>query len=104
MTGEGRQRLDKWLWFVRMARTRTLCQKLVTSGRVRVNREKEVSPSRSVKVGDVLTVALDSGVRVLKIAAPGERRGGPPEARLLYEDLSPPPELQLAKERTGGRP
>ena len=69
---------------------------------MRVNREKNDSASRSVKVGDVLTVALDSGVRVLRIAASGERRGPAAEARLLYEDLSPPPPAveAAAKRRT----
>ena len=87
----GRQRIDKWLWFARVAKTRTLAQKLAVSGRVRINREKNDSPSRAVKVGDTLTIALDYGVRVLRVVAPGDRRRPPVEARLLYEDLSPPP-------------
>jgi len=86
-----RLRIDKWLWFARLAKTRTLAQKLAISGRVRVNREKTQNAARLVKVGDVLTVALESGVRVLRIAAIGTRRGPAAEARLLYEDLSPPP-------------
>ena len=104
MTGEARQRIDKWLWFARVAKTRTIAQKLAISGRVRVNREKNASASRAVKVGDVLTIAFDSGVRILRIALTGERRGPASEARLLYEDLSPPP-LPRAEERVrdGGR-
>jgi ribosome-associated heat shock protein Hsp15 len=90
MTGADRQRIDKWLWFARLAKTRTAAQKLAISGRVRVNREKNESASRAVKVGDVLTVALESGVRILRIASSGERRGRAAEARLLYEDLTPP--------------
>ena len=89
MTGEGRQRIDKWLWFARLTKTRTLAQKLVVSGRVRVNREKVEAASQMVKAGDVLTVAGDRGVRVLRVVAPGARRGPAPEAQLLYEDLSP---------------
>jgi ribosome-associated heat shock protein Hsp15 len=96
MSAEGRQRIDKWLWFARLAKSRTIAQKLAVSGRVRVNRDKNDSASRQVKVGDVLTIALESGVRVLRIAATGERRGPAPEARLLYEDLSPPPERGTA--------
>jgi ribosome-associated heat shock protein Hsp15 len=90
MAGDGRQRIDKWLWCARLTKTRTLAQKLAISGRVRINREKNDSASQSVKIGDVLTIAFDSGVRVLKIAQPGDRRGPAAEARLLYEDLSPP--------------
>lgn len=104
-TGAG-LRIDKWLWFARLAKTRTLAQKLAVSGRVRVNREKSASASRAVHVGDVLTVALDSGVRVLRIVALGERRGPAVEARLLYTDLAAPePRVpQAPVERPGRRP
>jgi ribosome-associated heat shock protein Hsp15 len=88
MAGEGRQRIDKWLWFARLTKTRTLAQKLALSGRVRVNREKVEAASQLVKAGDVLTIASDRGVRVLKVASPGTRRGPAPEAQLLYEDLT----------------
>lgn len=91
MSAEGSQRIDKWLWFARVAKTRTLAQKLAVSGRVRVNREKNDSASHPLRAGDTLTISLDSGVRVYRVLAPGVRRGPPAEARLLYEDLSPPP-------------
>jgi ribosome-associated heat shock protein Hsp15 len=106
-TADGdRRRIDKWLWFARLARTRTAAQKLAVSGRVRVNREKNDSASRTVRVDDVLTVALDSGVRVLRIVALGDRRGPASEAQLLYEDLAPPePTVRPAQtERSGPRP
>jgi ribosome-associated heat shock protein Hsp15 len=76
------------------------------SGRVRVNRDKNESNSRSVRPGDVLTIAAEAGVRVLKVVSPGLRRGPPTEARLLYEDLSPPaPTVPLAeRDRGAGRP
>lgn len=100
-----RLRIDKWLWFARLAKTRTLAQKLATSGRVRVNREKNDNAARPVKVGDVLTIALDSGVRVLRISAMADRRGPAAEARLLYQDLAPPvPAGSLVKMAGNGRP
>jgi len=104
---DDRLRIDKWLWYARLARTRTLAQKLAVSGRVRVNRQKNDSSARQLRIGDVLTIALDSGVRVLKVAATGNRRGPASEARLLYEDLSPPlpPRPREAGPRSaGGRP
>ncbi len=103
---DDRRRIDKWLWFARLARTRTAAQKLAVSGRVRVNREKNDSASRMVRVGNVLTVALDSGVRVLRIVALGDRRGPASEACLLYEDLAPPePGSRPAQtQRPGPRP
>ncbi|MFP1630865.1 RNA-binding S4 domain-containing protein [Zhengella sp. ZM62] len=89
--GGGRQRLDKWLFFARIVKSRSLAAKLVQSGRVRVNRDKTESAAKAVRPGDVLTVTLEGRVLVLKIVAPGARRGPYEEARLLYEDLSPPP-------------
>lgn len=105
MIAEDRRRIDKWLWYARLARTRTAAQGLAVSGRVRVNSEKNQSASRALKTGDVLTVALDSGVRVLRVLLLGDRRGPATEARLLYEDLSPPPaEAEPPPPRTGPRP
>jgi ribosome-associated heat shock protein Hsp15 len=101
---ESRQRLDKWLWFARMARTRTLAQKLVLAGRVRVNRSKTGDPSDPVRLDDVLTIALESGVRVLRVRDLGSRRGPPAEARLLYIDLAPPAEKPVDPPRVGARP
>ena len=89
MTEGARQRLDKWLWFARLAKTRTAAQKLAVSGRVRLNRTRADSAAQLVKPGDVLTIALEAGVRVLRIVSPGGRRGPPGEARLLYEELTP---------------
>ena len=98
-----RQRIDKWLWFARLAKTRTLAQKLAVSGRVRVNRERNDSASRLLKIGDTLTIALERDVRVLRVVSPGIRRGPATEARLLYEDLSPPPPVREPGVATGGR-
>lgn len=91
MADADRQRIDKWLWFARVVKTRTLAQKLVTGGNVRINRERQDTASQPVRVGDTLTISLPSGVRVLRVLAAGERRGPSAEARTLFEDLSPPP-------------
>lgn len=90
MAGEGRQRIDKWLFFARVAKSRTLASKLVQAGQVRVNREKIDQASHPLAVGDVLTIALDRRVLVYRVLAPGIRRGPYEEARTLYEDLSEP--------------
>jgi len=86
------QRLDKWLWFARFARTRSLASRLVEDGKVRVNREKILKPAQSVRPGDVITAAVGGRVRVVKITEPGARRGPAEEARELYEDMTPPVE------------
>ncbi|WP_082529364.1 RNA-binding S4 domain-containing protein [Aurantimonas sp. Leaf443] len=87
---ESGQRIDKWLFFARVVKSRSLAQKLVTAGAARINRDKTDNPARAVRPGDVLTITLRGGVRILKVLAPGERRGPAPEAALLYEDLRPP--------------
>jgi ribosome-associated heat shock protein Hsp15 len=78
------QRLDKWLWFARVVKSRTSAAQLVESGKVRVNRARVVKPSHTLREGDVLTIALRGEVRVMEVLALGERRGPPQEARLLY--------------------
>ena len=84
---EDRQRLDKWLWFARFAKTRTLAAKLVADGSVRVNGARVETPAKLVGPGDVLTVAAQHVTAVVRGVAPGERRGPAPEARLLYQEL-----------------
>jgi len=85
----GTQRIDKWLWFARILKSRTMAAQLVTEGKVRVNRVKATKPSQTVRVGDVLTVSLRGRIDILRVLAPGERRGPPEEASRLYEVLSP---------------
>ena len=82
-----RQRLDKWLWHARVVKARTSAAELVESGHVRINGVREKSPGHAVKEGDVVTIALDRAVRVLKVAGFSERRGDATAARVLYEDL-----------------
>jgi ribosome-associated heat shock protein Hsp15 len=82
------QRIDKWLWFARIAKTRTLAAELVVAGKVRLNRVRVGKPSQIVRAGDVLTVAAGRSVRLLKVLGLGERRGPPPSARALYEELT----------------
>lgn len=91
MAAEGRQRIDKWLFFARVVKSRSLAAKLVTAGRVRINRDKAAQASDFVKSGDVLTITLDRRVLVWKVLDTGTRRGPAPEAQALYEDLSPKP-------------
>ena len=87
MPGEERQRIDKWLFFARVVKSRSLAAKLVQAGRVRINREKAEQAAHPVKAGDVLTITLDRRVLVYRVAAAGTRRGPAEEARLLYEDI-----------------
>ena len=84
------QRLDKWLWFARFFRSRSLATKVCTSTRLRVNSVPISKAHHAIRVGDVLTFPLGPYIRVIKVLGLGSRRGPAPEARLLYEDLDPP--------------
>lgn len=84
------QRVDQWLFFARIVKTRTLGATLVSDGKVRLNRERFEKPATTVRPGDVLTINLPDTVRVLKVLGSGNRRGPAPEAQTLYEDLNPP--------------
>jgi ribosome-associated heat shock protein Hsp15 len=82
-----KQRLDKWLWHARVVKARTSAAALVESGHVRINGVRETSPGHAVKPGDVITIGLDRGVRLMKVIGFSERRGDATAARVLYEDL-----------------
>jgi ribosome-associated heat shock protein Hsp15 len=105
-----RQRIDKWLWHARVVRTRSAATLLVDEGHVRLNGTRVAANSQPVRAGDVITVALDRTVRILKVQGFAERRGDAQAARPLYEDLTPPPsaagrEPPLAQREPGsGRP
>ena len=110
MTEEILLRLDKWLWYARFCKSRTLAAKLCASGRIHLDGAIVQKPHHQVRAGNVLTFPLGPHVRVIKILALGSRRGPAPEARQLYEDLQPP-DLSAAREpplapraRGSGRP
>jgi ribosome-associated heat shock protein Hsp15 len=86
-----RQRIDKWLWHARVVRTRSAAAALATAGHVRINSVRVDAPSRAVRAGDVVTVALDRAVRVLKVLGFAERRGSADDARRLCETIEPVP-------------
>lgn len=84
-----RQRIDKWLFFARISKSRTLAQERVSGGHVRVNGRIVRQSSHLILPGDRLEVALQKRDIVLVVVAAGDRRGPYEEARLLYEDLTP---------------
>lgn len=103
-----RIRLDKWLWYARQVKTRTLAQKIISGGRVRINGDKTTSSKKLVGPNDVLTLTLPRDIKILKIEACGTKRGSFSIAQLLYEDLSPakevrPKETKLETEPIAGK-
>jgi ribosome-associated heat shock protein Hsp15 len=84
-----RQRIDKWLWHARVVRTRPAAAALANGGQVRLNGERIDAASRLVRTGDVVTVALDRTVRVMRVTGFAERRGSADRTHGLYEEIGP---------------
>jgi ribosome-associated heat shock protein Hsp15 len=85
-----KERLDKFLFFSRAVKSRTLAQKIIETGAIRVNSERVTAPDRKVGAGDVLTMQLHGRIAIWRILDAGSRRGPASEAQSLYEDISPP--------------
>jgi ribosome-associated heat shock protein Hsp15 len=100
---DDRQRIDRWLWHARVVRTRTSAASLAASGHVRVNGQRIDASARAVKPGDVLTIALPNTVKILRIVGFSVRREGFSEAKCLYEDLTPPKEIESRPADVGSR-
>ena len=82
-------RLDKWLWYARFLKSRTMASKLCADGKVRINRRRISKAHSLVRVGDILTFPHAKRIRVIRILTLGVRRGPAKEAITLYEDLAP---------------
>jgi ribosome-associated heat shock protein Hsp15 len=85
-----RQRLDKWLWFSRLVKTRPLAAQLIEQGYVRVDGKRVEQAAKTVGIGNILTIALETRVVVLEILGCAERRGPYSEASKLYRPVDEP--------------
>lgn len=81
----GSLRLDKWLWMTRFSKTRSLAQGFAAKGRIRINGRVIEKPHALVRVGDILTLPLPGGVRVVRVLGLPVRRGPADEAQATYE-------------------
>jgi ribosome-associated heat shock protein Hsp15 len=110
LSDTGKLRIDKWLWFARVVKTRSAAAALCEDGSVRLNGIRVDQAHKAVRVGDVVTVALTGRIKVLKVVSLAERRGPYAEAQHIYEDLSPepprfdPPSPVAEREAGSGRP
>ncbi len=85
-------RIDKWLWFARFCKSRSLAQQMVDGGEVRQNGRPVSKASTTVKAGDELIFPLGRSRRRVRVLDLGSRRGPASEARTLYEELPLPAE------------
>ncbi len=79
-------RLDQWLWFARLAKSRSLAARLCAAGAVRVNGATVTKPNQTVRVGDLVVVPQGEWQRTVRVLALGIRRGPASEARTLYQE------------------
>ena len=94
------QRIDKWLWHARFFKTRSLAQKQVVTGKIRVDREKISSPSRKILIGNVLTITRERDIKIIEVLGIADKRGPYSQAQLLYNDMSPPKPEKQKQEQT----
>lgn len=81
-------RLDKWLWFARLAKSRSQAAHLCEARRLRIDGRVIDKPSATVRPGAVLAFTQGDAVRVVRVESLGDRRGPYPEARQLYTELA----------------
>ena len=84
-------RIDRFLFFVRLVRSRTLAQSIIESGHVRIDGRRVTRPSAEVAAGRVIALPLHGDVRVFRVLGLPARRGPAAEARACYEELGPRP-------------
>lgn len=80
-------RIDRFLYFIRLAKSRTSAQGLVASGFIRIDGRRALKASDEVRVGSVVALPLQHRTRVLKVLEMPARRGPAAEARACYEEL-----------------
>lgn len=87
MTETEELRLDKWLFFARLFKSRGLAAERIEGGGIRLNGQPCRKPGKSVRAGDELVISAFGRVRALRIRRLGTRRGPASEAQELYEEL-----------------
>ena len=81
-------RIDRFLFFIRLVKSRTLAQSVIAAGHVRIDGKRVEKPSDEVRAGSVVALPLNDRVRILRVLSVPSRRGPPSEARACYEELT----------------
>lgn len=89
-------RLDKYVWAVRIAKTRSQASELISKGKIKVN-EMQVKPSREAKVGDVIQVHKNTAVFSFKVIGLLDKRVGPKLVADFLTDITPETEIEKYK-------
>ena len=82
-------RIDRFLFFIRLLKSRTLAQGLIEEGHVRIDGKRVEKSSEDVRIGSIIAMPLHGKVRVLRVLSLPGRRGPAAEARACYQELGP---------------
>ena len=89
-------RIDKWLWAIRLFKTRSLATTACKAGKVKLD-GTNVKPSRDVNIGETYSVRIGPMQKVVKVKGLIEKRVAAPLAITMYEDLTPPEHVEQLK-------
>ena len=98
---DGGMRLDRYLFFIRLVKSRTLAQGLIEAGNIRVDGKRVAKPAEEVRVGSVIALPLRGQVRILRVIALPSRRGPASEARTCYEEIAESPDSANVSQQVG---
>ncbi len=80
-------RIDRYLHCIRLVKSRSLAQRLIDTGHLRIDGKRVAKPSEPVRIGSTIAFPLHERVRVLRVLALPVRRGPPGEAQACYQEL-----------------
>ena len=83
-------RIDRFLFFIRLAKSRTLAQAVIAEGHVRIDGKRVEKPSEEVREGNVIALPLRDAVRIIRVLSLPARRGPAGEARTHYQEIVAP--------------
>lgn len=94
--GSGALRLDKFLYFARLAKSRAKSVSLIHAGRMRIDGRPVASIHADIRIGQTITMVLGSHVHAIRVLAIPTRRGPAPEAQTCYEDMIVPEQIDAS--------
>ena len=94
-------RLDRFLFFIRLVKSRTLAQALIEEGHVRVDGKRATKTSEEVRLGSIIALPLHGKGRIIHILALPDRRGPASEARTCYEEIDESPDSANVSQEGG---
>ena len=87
--GKKSLRLDLYLYYIRIFKSRSLATKFISSNRLRISGKVTQKPHKLISAGDVLTMTINDNIKIIKVLDIPSRRGSYLESLSFYQDLTP---------------